>query len=120
MSRRSMTPNRRPDPPRYVAPIRLVVSGVNSRFGQRVCSTLIPMEISVTDARAQLAELVRRAEAGDEIVLTRDGHPVVKLTRVRTRPDRTARRAALEEWRAAGANASPGPDAAHSQDFLYD
>jgi len=29
------------------------------------------MEISVTDAKAQLTELVRRAEAGDEIVLTR-------------------------------------------------
>jgi prevent-host-death family protein len=78
------------------------------------------MKISVTDAKAQLTELVRRAEAGDEIVLTRHGHPAVKLVPVRTRPDRTARRAALEEWRAAGANATPGPDATHSQDFLYD
>ena len=28
------------------------------------------MQISVTDAKAQLTELVRRAEQGDEIVLT--------------------------------------------------
>ena len=78
------------------------------------------MEISVTDAKAQLTELVRRAEAGDEIVLTRHGHPAVRLVPVRARLNEAERRAALEEWRAAGANASPGPDAAHSQDFLYD
>jgi len=40
------------------------------------------MEISVTDAKAQLTELVRRAEAGDEIVLTRHGHPAVRLVPV--------------------------------------
>jgi prevent-host-death family protein len=43
------------------------------------------MEISVTDAKAQLTELVRRAEAGDEIVLTRHGHPAVRLVPVRAR-----------------------------------
>ncbi len=78
------------------------------------------MNVSVTDAKAQLTELVRRAEAGDEIILTRHGHPAVKLVPVGARPDRAARRAALEEWRAAGASANPGPTAARSQDFLYD
>lgn len=33
------------------------------------------MRVSVTDGQAQLAELVRRAEAGEEVVLTRDGGP---------------------------------------------
>lgn len=33
------------------------------------------MEISVTNARAQLSALVRRAESGDEVVLTRHGRP---------------------------------------------
>ena len=79
------------------------------------------MEISVTDAKAQLTELVRRAEAGDEIVLTRHGHPAVRLVPVKKRLDREARRALLEELqRAAAEKATPGPCAARSQDFLYD
>ena len=31
------------------------------------------MEVSVTDAKGQLTDLVRRAEAGEEVVLTRHG-----------------------------------------------
>ena len=31
------------------------------------------MEISLSEAKAHLTELVRRAEAGDDIVLTRHG-----------------------------------------------
>jgi prevent-host-death family protein len=31
------------------------------------------MQIPVSEAKAQLTELVRRAEGGDEIVLTRHG-----------------------------------------------
>ena len=78
------------------------------------------MEISVTAAKAQLTELVRRAEAGDEVVLTRHGHPAVRLVPVKKPVDRKARRALLEELRAASVNATPGPSAARSQDFLYD
>jgi prevent-host-death family protein len=78
------------------------------------------MEISVTDAKAQLTELVRRAEAGDDIVLTRHGHPAVRLVPVKKRVDRAARRKLLGELRAASVNATPGPSAARSQDFLYD
>ena len=77
------------------------------------------MEISVTDAKAQLTELVRRAEAGEEVVLTRHGHPAVRLVPVKKRGDRKALRALVEEiW--ATAKPSPGPCAARSQDFLYD
>ena len=78
------------------------------------------MEISVTDAKAQLTELVRRAEAGDEIVLTRHGHPAVRLVPVKKPVDREARRALLEELRSASVKATSGPSAARSQDFLYD
>ncbi|MBV8849932.1 MAG: type II toxin-antitoxin system prevent-host-death family antitoxin [Methylobacteriaceae bacterium] len=78
------------------------------------------MEVSVTDAKAQLTELVRRAEAGDEVILTRHGHPAVRLTPVKNRPDHAARRKLLEEFRtAASSKILPGPDAARSQDFLY-
>jgi prevent-host-death family protein len=78
------------------------------------------MKISVTDAKAQLTDLVRRAEAGDEVILTRHGHAAVRLVPIRSVPEAPARRRLLEELRAAGAaRATPGPSAARSQDFLY-
>jgi prevent-host-death family protein len=78
------------------------------------------MRISVSEAKGQLTELVRRAEAGDEVVLTRHGHPAVRLVPVMAVPDRSARRALLEAIRKSGATkASAGPGAARSQDFLY-
>ena len=79
------------------------------------------MQISVTDAKGQLTELVRRAEAGDEIILTRHGHAAVRLVPVTVVADKTSRSAALAKVRATVANkADNGPDAARSQDFLYD
>lgn len=78
------------------------------------------MHVSVTEAKAQLTELVRRATAGDEVILTRHGHPAVRLVPVQTAPDRATRRAILERARTAGAlRATSGPSAARSQDFLY-
>ena len=78
------------------------------------------MRVSVTDAKGQLTELVRRAEAGDEVILTRHGHAAVRLVPVRPAPDRKSRRALLEAARAsAAAKAADGPPAARSQDFLY-
>ena len=38
------------------------------------------MQIAVADAKAQLADLIRRVEAGEEIELTRYGRPVARLT----------------------------------------
>lgn len=79
------------------------------------------MRISVTEAKGQLTELVRRAEAGDEVVLTRHGHAAVRLVPVRNVPDRKDRRALLESLRKFGAaKALAGASAARSQDFLYD
>jgi prevent-host-death family protein len=78
------------------------------------------MEVSVTDAKAQLTDLVRRAEAGEEVVLTRHGQPAVRLSPVRRVVDMEARRALLKRVREGGATkALPGPSAARSQDFLY-
>ena len=78
------------------------------------------VQVSVTEAKGQLTELVRRAEAGDEIILTRPGHPAVRLAPIRRAPDRDSRKALLQAVRASGAaKANPGPDAARSQDFLY-
>lgn len=78
------------------------------------------MQISVTDAKGQLTDLVRRAEAGDEIILTRHGQAAVRLVPVKAVPEAKERRKLLEAIRASGAaKASSGPSAARSQDFLY-
>ena len=92
------------------------------------------MQVSVTEAKAQLTELVRRAETGSEVILTRHGQAAVRLVPVRVPLDATSRRALLERVRGvayagkAGVNAgpettsdvSPGASAARSQDCLYD
>lgn len=79
------------------------------------------MQVSVTEAKGQLTDLVRRAEAGDEIVLTRHGQAVVRLVPVGRKPAGTERRRILEVVRAAGKQkATSGAVAARSQDFLYD
>jgi prevent-host-death family protein len=76
--------------------------------------------VPVSEAKAQLTELVRQAEAGDEVVLTRHGHPAVRLVPVKAAPDGKARKAILEAVRASSsAKAKSGPSAARSQDFLY-
>jgi prevent-host-death family protein len=41
--------------------------------------------VSTTDAKAGWSELLRRAEAGDEIIVTRNGDPVAKLGPIRQR-----------------------------------
>lgn len=78
------------------------------------------MRVSVTDAKAQLTELVKRAEAGDEVILTRHGHPAVRLVPVKKAFDPAARRALIRKvQQSAAATLTPGPSAARSQDFLY-
>lgn len=79
------------------------------------------MHIAVSEAKAQLTELVRRAEAGDEIILTRHGHPAARLVPIRPTLDKARKQAIMEEIQAeCVAHMRSGPDAAHSQDFLYD
>lgn len=78
------------------------------------------MEISVTDAKAQLTELVRRAEAGDEVVLTRHGKAAVRLVPVATTPTAVDKRKLFALVHAMAGAPMSGPDAARSQDYLYD
>lgn len=78
------------------------------------------MRVSVSDAKAQLTELVKRAEAGDEVILTRRGHEIVRLVPITAMPGARDRRALMERLRQAGsAKAETGPAASRSQDFLY-
>ncbi len=44
------------------------------------------MRVSVSDAKGQLTELVKRAEAGDEVILTRRGHEIARLVAVAAAP----------------------------------
>ncbi|MDR3515746.1 MAG: type II toxin-antitoxin system prevent-host-death family antitoxin [Azospirillaceae bacterium] len=77
------------------------------------------MRISVSEAKGQLLDLVRRAEAGEEVILTRHGAEVVRLVPAVTRPSAAQRRLLLEEM--FGKAGDPdGLSAARSQDFLYD
>jgi len=84
------------------------------------------MRISVTDAQGQLPELVRRAEAGDEVILTRDGNTAVRLVPVKMVADIEARRRLVKEIQESAAKKLADglvealPSAARSQDFLYD
>jgi prevent-host-death family protein len=74
----------------------------------------------VTEAKGQLTELVRRAEAGDEVVLTRHGQAAARLVPIKAATSGKSRRELLEAVRGSGgAKATPVPDAARSQDFLY-
>ena len=79
------------------------------------------MDIPVTEAKARLFELVRRAEAGEEIVLTRHGKPAARIVPAAPPPDEHARHALIASIQAAARQRiKPGSTAARSQDFLYD
>ncbi len=106
------------------------------------------MRISIAEAEGKLAELVKLAERGEEVLLTQTGSPPVRLEIVypvsegpdeaynataelaeilplsskRTPLSPEEKRKLFDEIRrlAPEKGLSPGPDAARSQDFLYD
>lgn len=79
------------------------------------------MQISVSLAKAHLTDLVRRAQAGDDIVLTRRGEPAVRLVPIVTESVRAERRRVLDLFRGSARDTPgfDGVDAARSADFLY-
>lgn len=86
------------------------------------------MNIAITDAKAQLTELVRRAEAGEDVVLTRHGKPAAVLRAAVENPNAklsaeaivARRRRLLEIAEKSVRDLRPGPDAARAADALYD
>jgi prevent-host-death family protein len=61
------------------------------------------MNVPISEAKARLTDLVRRAEAGDDVVLTRHGRPVVRLAPVPVRAvAEPERKATLERFRLLG------------------
>ena len=78
------------------------------------------MRIPVSEAKGQSTELVRRAEAGDEVVPTRHSRATVGLVPVQPQPDADARRAVIAAVQAAASDRrTASATAARSQDFLY-
>jgi prevent-host-death family protein len=77
------------------------------------------MRVAVSEAKARLTDLLRRAEAGEDVMLTRRGEDVARIVPV-ARVARKAERLAAIDRAVAMAKPTPGPSAARSQDFLYD
>jgi len=51
--------------------------------------------IGIYEAKSRLSELVEKAEAGQEVVITRRGRPVVKLVRMKRHEEVPADRSAV-------------------------
>ena len=86
------------------------------------------MYVSIKEAEGQLLDLVRRAESGEEVLLTHEGLTIGKIAPLdagtaAVKPSSTPEQR-REVIRNIVARFPPmndgGPDAAHSQDFLYD
>ena len=78
------------------------------------------MHVSLSEAKARLTDLVRQAEAGEEVVLTRHGRPAARIIAVSPAPTSEARARLIERLRASAVQSlRPGLGAAESQDELY-
>jgi Antitoxin of toxin-antitoxin stability system len=81
------------------------------------------MRISVAEAEGLLADLISRAKRGEDVVLTEDGRPTLRLIRIERSPLPPEER--LKVFKKIRQRAKEDPpafetDAARSQDFLYD
>lgn len=54
------------------------------------------MKVNVHHAKTNLSKLIWRAEAGDEVIIARDGKPVVKLVPVQSLPRKLFKAGALK------------------------
>jgi prevent-host-death family protein len=106
----------------FMAPSYLLSRRISNLDLVRLVVHIAVMDIPISEAKGRLTDLVRRAEAGDDVILTRHGKPAAKLVPVRPVPVDQRERAAIIERivRQARAEISPGPNSARSQDFLYD
>ncbi len=66
-------------------------------------------EIGAFEAKNKLSELLDRAEAGEEVVITRRGKPVAKLVPVKFERDREKARMAVQRIRELSAEMKLGP-----------
>jgi prevent-host-death family protein len=79
------------------------------------------MQLPITDAKARLTDLIRRAEASEDVMLTRHGQAVVRLVAMHAKPSAKNRARVIDAARAkAATKAAARASAARSQDFLDD
>lgn len=80
------------------------------------------MQLTLAEAAAHLPELAARADAGEEVVLTRDDAPPLRLVPMNRESIRERRRRVLEQYRGAwkGLPQFEGCTAATLTDDLYD
>lgn len=77
------------------------------------------MKTTVSAAKGQLTELVRRAEQGEEVFLTRHGVDVVQIVPVRKARVQDLRNGIERLQREFASSIKSGPPAARAADFLY-
>lgn len=82
------------------------------------------LEVPISEAKASLTALVRDAERGQDVVLTRNGRPVARITALAAKSKRplTAEekmQVIREIQKSARGKFEPGFDSARSADFLY-
>ena len=56
--------------------------------------------VKIGDSKSELSDLVARAEAGEDVLIAREGAPVARLTLIPARPDVAAAIAEIERTRA--------------------
>jgi prevent-host-death family protein len=80
------------------------------------------VEIPVSDAKGQLTELLRRAEEGEEVILTRHGRPAGRIVPIaRPRLNSAERLRIIRDIQhEAAAKMTTGPVPAWNHDDLYD
>jgi antitoxin (DNA-binding transcriptional repressor) of toxin-antitoxin stability system len=80
------------------------------------------MRISIKEAEGQLTELVPLANQGEEIILTENGLQSARIAPLKKALSAEEKSRVFNEIRerVRKMDLPPGPDAAHSQDFLYD
>ena len=79
------------------------------------------MDYPTSSTELELNELVRRAKAGEKVVLTENGTPVARIEPILATTPQKSRRAVLDAYRGAAKPFWNDDDsAARSQDFLYD
>lgn len=81
------------------------------------------MDGPVTETDLALADFIRRVEAGEDVVLTREGMPVARVVAVSPSASTPEERAAALnrfQARVRALNLPPGPPAERCSDFLYD
>ena len=78
------------------------------------------MNVTITDAKARLTDLVRRAENGEVVVLTRHGRPAARIVPIGERSRRPLDRKAIDAITASALKKVRPEDATSNHDFLYD